>query len=124
MKHLLVALLALVSFNVTAQQQVNSVWAFNIANTQGTYYRAILEEANRIQKKYNFVPEHKPGAGGSIGAAYVLAQDRLALLGTATAFFVRPNLYSTNNYRFDQFRPVHVMAFSPVALTKIGRAHV
>jgi len=117
MKHLLVALLVLVSTTVSAQQQVNSVWAFNIANTQGTYYRAILEEANRIQKKYNFVPEHKPGAGGSIGAGYVLAQDRLALLGTATAFFVRPNLYSTNNYRFDQFKPVHVMAFSPVALT-------
>lgn len=117
MKHLLLVILTFLSVNVGAQQQVNSVWAFNIANTQGTYYRAILEEANRIQKKYNFVPEHKPGAGGSIGAAYVLSQDRLALLGTATAFFVRPNLYSTNNYRFDQFRPVHVMAFSPVALT-------
>lgn len=116
MKKVLLSLLLTISSVSWAQQQVPSVWAFNISNIQGNYYRAILEESNRIQQKYQFVVEHKPGAGGSIGAGYVLAQDRLTLLGTAAAYFVRPYLYSNNSYKFDQFVPVMVMATSPAAL--------
>ena len=102
---------------VFAQTVVPSIWAFNIANVQGSYYRATLEQANENQKKYQFIPEHKPGAAGSIGAAYVENSPNLALLGTAAAYFIRPNLYSAPGYSFDQFKPVHVMAQSPVALT-------
>lgn len=105
---------------VQAQERIPSIWAFNIANIQGTYYRAILEEANRIQNKYEFVVEHKPGAGGEIGAVYVNSQ-RTALLGTAAAYFVRPYLYNTN-YSFDQFKPIHVMANSPAALVTKDRS--
>lgn len=118
MKKLLIALMAIfVSTLTMAQQQVPSAWAFNIANVQGSYYRALLEQANLNQTKYQFVPEHKPGAGGSIAAGYVLGNDKLALLGTATAYFVRPYLYDNAGYTFDQFKPVYLIANSPVALT-------
>lgn len=118
MKKLLITLVTIfISGLAVAQQQVPSAWAFNIANVQGSYYRALLEQANQNQNKYQFVPEHKPGAGGSIGAGHVLSQDRLALLGTATAYFVRPYLYDNAGYTFDQFRPVYLIANSPVALT-------
>ena len=124
MKLFLITLLLSFSTISFAQQQVPSIWAFNIANIQGSYYRATLEEANTIQKKYQFIPEHKPGAGGSIGANYVLRQNQLTLLGTAAAYFVRPYLYSTSSYKFDQFTPVHVMATSPAALvTKNKELH-
>ena len=72
---------------------------------------------NQNQNKYQFVPEHKPGAGGSIAAGYVLGQERMILLGTATAYFVRPYLYNNAGYTFDQFKPVYLIANSPVALT-------
>lgn len=118
MKQLLVALATIfISGLAVAQQQVPSAWAFNIANVQGSYYRALLEQANQDQKKYQFVPEHKPGAGGSIAAGYVTSHERMALLGTATAYFVRPYLYDNAGYTFDQFRPVYLIANSPVALT-------
>lgn len=118
MKKLLIALATIfISGLAVAQQQVPSVWAFNIANVQGSYYRALLEQANLNQTKYQFVPEHKPGAGGSIAAAYVNNSDRIVLLGTAAAFFVRPYLYDNAGYMFDQFRPVYLIANSPVALT-------
>ena len=118
MKKLLVALAAIcISTLAVAQQSVSSAWAFNIANVQGSYYRALLEQANQDQKKYQFVPEHKPGAGGSIAAGYVASHERMALLGTATAYFVRPYLYDNAGYTFDQFRPVYLIANSPVALT-------
>ncbi len=118
MKKILFALMAvLVSFAVAAQQQIPSVWAFNIANVQGSYYRALLEQANQNQTKYQFIPEHRPGAGGSIAAGHVLNSERIVLLGTATAYFVRPYLYDSAGYTFDQFRPVYLIANSPVALT-------
>lgn len=116
MKKLLALILFALAGTAFAQQQVPSTWAFNIANIQGSYYRALLDQANQDQKKYQFVPEHKPGAGGAIGAGHVLGQERLALLGTAAAYFVRPYLYKDTPYNFDQFRPVHVMANSPAAL--------
>jgi tripartite-type tricarboxylate transporter receptor subunit TctC len=118
MKQLLIALAAIcISTLAIAQQLVPSAWAFNIANVQGSYYRALLEQANQDQKKYQFVPEHKSGAGGSIAAGYVASHERMALLGTATAYFVRPYLYDNAGYTFDQFRPVYLIANSPVALT-------
>lgn len=117
MKKILTILLFVLSGTSYAQQQVPSIWAFNISNIQGSYYRALLEESNRIQKKYQFVAEHKPGAGGNIGAISVLNQDRLSLLGTAAAFFVRPYLYTTSTgYRFEDFKVAHVIAHSPAAL--------
>jgi tripartite-type tricarboxylate transporter receptor subunit TctC len=118
MKKLLFSLVTIfISTLAVAQQQVPSAWAFNIANVQGSYYRALLEEANQNQTKYQFVPEHKPGAGGSIAATYVNNSERLALLGTATAFFVRPYLHDNAGYTFDQFKPVYLIANSPLALT-------
>lgn len=117
MKKFLFVLLLSISSIASAQQQVPSVWAFNIANIQGSYYRALLEQANQNQTKYQFIPEHKPGAGGSIAAAYVKNTDRVTLLGTAAAFFVRPYLYDNAGYNFDEFKPVYLIANSPVALT-------
>ena len=119
MKKILLILL-FITGAALAQERIPSIWAFNIANIQGSYYRATLEEANRIQNKYEFVTEHKPGAGGEIGAVYVNNQ-RMALLGTAAAYFVRPYLYKAN-YSFDQFKPIHVMATSPAALVTKERS--
>jgi tripartite-type tricarboxylate transporter receptor subunit TctC len=116
MKKILTIILLTITFSVFAQEKVPSIWAFNIANIQGSYFREILDEANKIQSKYQFFPEHRPGAGGSIAAAHVLNQENLALLGTAAGFFVRPYLYSNTPYDFNQFRPLHVMAVSPAAL--------
>jgi tripartite-type tricarboxylate transporter receptor subunit TctC len=117
MKRVLFVLLLSISSIAFANQQVPSVWAFNIANVQGSYYRALLEQANQNQTKYQFIPEHKPGAGGSIAAVYVNNSERITLLGTAAAFFVRPYLYDNAGYTFDQFKPVYLIANSPVALT-------
>lgn len=122
MKRLVILLLALTLTNsVFAQQSINVVWAFSISNVPGSYFRATLDEANRIQKKYQFIPEHKPGAGGEVAATYVKEQKNITMLGTAAAFFVRPYLYPVK-YNFNQFKPIHVMALAPVALvTKQGR---
>jgi tripartite-type tricarboxylate transporter receptor subunit TctC len=111
-----VLFIILISANTYAQTTINGVWAFNIANTQGTYFRHILENANNIQQKYIFTVENRPGAGGAIAAQSVHNRNNISILGTAAAFFVRPYLYSTNTYTFEQFKVAHVMAISPAAL--------
>ena len=115
MKKLLLTI-CLTCIAVFAQAQtINAIWSFNIANTQGTYFRAIMDESNRLQSKYQFVTDSKPGAGGQIAASYVADQKQVTLLGTTYAFFIRPNLYQVP-YSFDQFRVLHIMTIAPPAL--------
>jgi tripartite-type tricarboxylate transporter receptor subunit TctC len=115
MKKLLLTLCSLCFVNIGHAETINAVWAFNIANTQGTYFRAIMTESNRLQSKYQFVADSRPGAGGQIAASYVADQKPVTLLGTTFAFFIRPNLYQVP-YSFDQFRVLHVMTVAPPAL--------
>jgi tripartite-type tricarboxylate transporter receptor subunit TctC len=115
MKKILIAICLLV-FSVFAKAEtVNAFWAFNVANTQGTYFRLVLEESNKLQSRYKFISDGKPGAGGQIAATYVADQKPLTLLGTTYAFFIRPNLYQVP-YKYDQFQIVHVMTIAPPAL--------
>jgi tripartite-type tricarboxylate transporter receptor subunit TctC len=59
------------SLTATAKEKVPAVWPFTPASTQGLYYRAILEQANKEQDKYEFIFEHRTGAGGAIATQYV-----------------------------------------------------
>jgi tripartite-type tricarboxylate transporter receptor subunit TctC len=115
MKKLLLTIFLLSVTLASRAETINAVWSFNIANTQGTYFRAIMDESTRLQSKYQFVTDSKPGAGGQIAASYVADQKNVTLLGTTYAFFIRPNLYQVP-YSFDQFRVLHIMTIAPPAL--------
>jgi tripartite-type tricarboxylate transporter receptor subunit TctC len=115
MKKLLAVIFLLCTSTFVSAENINAIWSFNIANTQGTYFRLIMEESNKLQSKYQFIADSKPGAGGQISATYVADQKQLTLLGTTYAFFIRPNLYQVP-YKYDQFQIVHVMTVAPPAL--------
>lgn len=100
------------------------VWGFAIGSTQGTYFRAILEQANKDQKKYEFFFDHRPGAGGAIAGRHTLEQKGPAILAHSGAFFARPYLFpnpTETPYRFDQFRPILVMGSAPGVLMTKGK---
>jgi tripartite-type tricarboxylate transporter receptor subunit TctC len=101
--------------------KVPGIWGFAVGSTQGNYFRAILDQANQDQKKYQFVFEHKPGAGGAIATKTVLDTSGPAILAHTAAFYVRPNLYPETPYRADQFRPVLVMGTAPAVLMTKGK---
>jgi tripartite-type tricarboxylate transporter receptor subunit TctC len=115
MKQLLAAIILLCLSATGRAETINAIWSFNIANTQGTYFRLIMDESNKLQSKYQFISDSKPGAGGQIAASYVSNQQPVTLLGTTYAFFIRPNLYQVP-YSFRQFQIVHVMTIAPPAL--------
>ena len=104
------------SLTAIAGEKVPGVWGFAVGSTQGTYFRAILEQANKEQDKYDFYFENKPGAGGSIAGQYVFNHKGTAILASSAAFFVRPNLYPETVYSFDQFKPLMVMGYAPATL--------
>lgn len=99
------------------------VWGFAVGSTQGNYIRAMLEQANKDQKKYEFFFDHKPGAGGAIAGRHTLDQKGPAILAQSGAFFARPYLYPETDklYRLDQFRPILIMGSAPAVLMTKGK---
>jgi tripartite-type tricarboxylate transporter receptor subunit TctC len=121
-KILVSVLLALIATNGFTKERVVSMWPFTPASTQGTYFRAILEQANKEQDKYDFVFENKTGAGGAIATQYIAsARTGTRILAHSSAYFIRPFLYSETQYNFEQFKPLMIMGFAPAALITKGK---
>ncbi len=118
----IVALMPIIGFAAN-EIQVPGVWGFTPASTQGSYIRALFEQANIDQNKYQFIFENRPGAGGALATNYVLSHSKtLMVLAHSPALFIRPYLYpETTTYTFNQIKPVMVMAISPTALLTKGR---
>lgn len=95
-----------------AKENISIVWGFNIGSNQATTLRHLIDEANRIQTKYTFVLESKPGAGGSIAANHVLQNPNNTLVGMSSSFFIRPAVETTGVHDLDKFKTVVVQGTS------------
>ena len=114
-----IVLAALMAFSVSAfaAERITILWGFAPGANQGVFYRALAAEANKIQDKYEFLFEAKPGAGGAIAARYVLANPKNNVLGATSTFFIRANFDKETGYDLNQFQPVLVQTLhSPLAL--------
>lgn len=89
-----------------AEQVVPIVWPFAIGSTQSNFVRAVIDQANKDQKKYTFIFEHKPGAGGSVAAKHVDNHNGLSILASSASFFVRPQFYPNESHDITHFKPV------------------
>lgn len=104
MKKMLLALLLSASTAfVTAQTVVPVVWVFALSSTQGNMVREIINAANSQQTKYQFVFEHKPGAGGAVGVNYAASLKQPAILAHTSSYFIRPYMYKDGSYDVNQF---------------------
>lgn len=104
--------------HASTSQKVPVVWSFIPTSTQALYIKAILDEANRLQNKYEFVFEVAQGAGGYVATQKVQNDNKagkFTLLANTAAFFIRPYLYPDRQY-FDDFKPVMFVARSNAVL--------
>lgn len=123
MKKLLLTLMFACLANVTqAQTVVEVAWPFSVASATTNYVRLTIEQANNDQKEYKFILAQHVGAGGAVAANHVRNASTPTLLATSNAFFVRPYLFPTQSYNFDQFVPVATMGAMP--MTFLGRKEV
>jgi len=117
LKKLLISFLLVLSITGYTKERVIAMWPFTPASTQGSYFRAILEQANKEQDKYEFIFENKTGAGGAIATQDIATvRTGTRILAHSGAYFARPFMYSDTPYNFEQFKPLMIMGFSPAAL--------
>ena len=116
MKILLATVLAALSFSVCARENITLVYAWTAADTAANFHRTLLDEANKIQNRYNFIFDTRPGAGGSIAANHVLNTPN-TLLAHASAFFIRPNFFPNESHDISKFRALFPQCAAPAAIT-------
>lgn len=116
MKKLLAILLASFALTVSARETITIVYSWTAADTAANFHRSLADEANKIQSKYNFIFDVKPGAGGSIAARTVQAQPD-TILATASAFFIRPNFFPNESHDISQFRELFPQCSAPAVIT-------
>jgi tripartite-type tricarboxylate transporter receptor subunit TctC len=116
-KFIFTLILAVSSAMANAKQVVPIVWPFSAGSTQANFLREIIEESNKQQEKYQFVFENKLGAGGAVAANHVLNNNSFSLLGTSSAFFIRPVFFPNESYATSSFVPVYIQCTDqPLAL--------
>lgn len=117
MKKFLALLVALVSFAAVAKEQVTIFYAWGPGDSVANYHRTLAAEANKIQNKYNFLFDTKPGAGGVIATRHVLSNASDSILAHSTAFFVRPVVFPNESYDLTKFKEQYVHCMAPMAVT-------
>jgi tripartite-type tricarboxylate transporter receptor subunit TctC len=117
MKTLLTILTSfLVASTAYASENITIFYAWGPGDSVANYHRTIANEANKLQTKYNFVFDTKPGAGGAIATNHVLREPN-SVLAHSTAFFVRPVVYPNESYDLTQFQEQYVHCMAPMAIT-------
>lgn len=106
MKKFLSALvIALVSITAQAKENITLIYAFGVGDPMANYDRAVVAEANKLQDKYNFIFDVRPGGGSSIAANYVKNTPN-TILATSGAFWVRPNFYPNESHNTADFKGI------------------
>jgi tripartite-type tricarboxylate transporter receptor subunit TctC len=116
MKKLLAVFLSTLAFAASAKENITIFYAWGPGDSVANYHRTIALEANKIQDKYNFIFDTKPGAGGVIASNHVLNTPN-SILAHSTAFFVRPVVFPNESYDLTKFKSQYVHCMAPMAVT-------
>lgn len=117
-KFLAILFAALTITAAQARETITIIYAFSPADTMANYSRTLAEEANKIQDKYTFIFDTRPGAGNSIAANYVKNTPN-TILASSGAFFVRPNFYPNESYNVEDFREILPQCNAPMSVASV-----
>ena len=115
-KIVLSIILTILASVVQAKEVVTIVFVGGPGDTLATPSRALADEANKIQNRYTFIFDSKPGAGGALAANYVKNTPD-TILATSSAFFIRPNFYPNESYDFSDFKSLMPQCSTPIVIT-------
>jgi tripartite-type tricarboxylate transporter receptor subunit TctC len=105
MKKILSLLLFTITFNVNATQTVQVFWPYTLGSNQATMARTLVDNANKIQDKYQFIFVMKPGAGGIIAVNSTLNSPGLNIIVHSSSFYTVP-YNMKDSYDVDKFTVV------------------
>ena len=110
--------LLLISTVVSAKETVTIVYAWSPSDSTANYDRVLADEANKIQNKYTFLFDTKPGAGSSIATNYV-ANTPNTILATSSTLFIRPIFYPDQSYDINNFKELMPQCNAPLAISSV-----
>jgi tripartite-type tricarboxylate transporter receptor subunit TctC len=102
-----------------AKETVTIMYAFSPADSMANYSRTLVIEANKLQDKYTFVFDTKPGAGGAIAAMWGKANPTNGIVMTSSAFFIRPNFYPNESHDIADFKELLPECNAPIAVSSV-----
>jgi tripartite-type tricarboxylate transporter receptor subunit TctC len=118
MKKLLAVVLTAFALTATAKENITIHYSWSPADVAANFHRQLANEANKLQDKYNFIFDAKPGAGGSIAANYILANaEQTAILANSSAFFIRPNFFPNESHDISKFKELFPQCSAPIAIS-------
>lgn len=115
MKKILVILLATFAISAQAKETITVIYGWSPADTAANFSRSIVNEANKIQDKYTFIFDTKPGAGASIAAQYV-ANNPNTILATSSAFWIRPQFFPNESHDPTAFKEILPQCDAPLGI--------
>jgi len=115
MKKVLAVLLFAFAGLVQAQQNVTIYYGWSAADAAANFHRTLAAESNKIQKKYNFIFDVKPGAGAAIASMYV-EKNPNTVLATSSAFWIRPNFFPNESHKVENFRELMPTCDAPLTM--------
>lgn len=101
-----------------AKETVTIVYAWSPSDSTANYDRVLADEANKIQNKYTFLFDTKPGAGSSIATNYV-ANTPNTILATSSTLFIRPIFYPDQSYDLNNFKELMPQCNAPLAISSV-----
>lgn len=116
MKKLLTAVvLTMAALTANAKETIQIIYGFGAADNSTNYARNMAQEANKIQNKYNFVFDVKPGGGQVVAFNYVKNTPGTIFM-TSGAYWLRPNFYPNASYDVNEFRTIMTQCSVPFAV--------
>jgi len=119
MKKFMAILLATLSINAVAKENITLAYSWGPGDNAANFYRALVAEANKIQNQYTFLFEPKPGAGGTIAANFTTNNPTNTLWINSSAGFIRPNLFPAESHSMADFRSILPMCVSPFVISSV-----
>jgi tripartite-type tricarboxylate transporter receptor subunit TctC len=114
-KILTTVILTAAALSATAKETIQIIYGFSAADNSANYSRNLAEEANKIQDKYIFVFDAKPGAGQVVAYNYVKNTPNTIFM-TSGAYWLRPNFYPNQSYDVNEFRTIMGQCSVPFAV--------
>ena len=117
MRKLLIMLFCASALAVQARENIQIIYGFSAADNAANYGRTLADEANKIQDKYNFIFDVKPGAGQVVAVNYVKNTPNTIFM-TSGAFWLRPNFYPNESYNVNDFQSFRTMCSVPFSVAR------
>jgi tripartite-type tricarboxylate transporter receptor subunit TctC len=117
MKKILVFAFSLFLSSVQAKETITILYGWSPSDVAANFHRQIVEEANKIQDKYNFVFDARAGAGGAVAAMFVQNNPSNYILASSSAFYIRPNFFPAESHEINKFKEILPICSAPIVVS-------